>query len=185
MVSEIKSQVLSHSDAICCCRPHVLQKDEIERVMKRMKTLKQIPQSWQPEVLMRRSPSKTSPRKRRRHSGDRGVESDPCKTSPRSRPLLVRGGEDRVPKLERSRVHNDKVEKLRDYFENVRLTPVKKIATGIFVFVTILGHRMVGLHESAVHRDNVFPFQKYFSVSLIKNARTPEVRTPPLTPTLN
>lgn len=33
---------------------------------------------------------------------------------------------------DRSRVvQEDKVEKLRDYFENIRLTPVKKVAIGM------------------------------------------------------
>ncbi len=100
--------------------------------MDRMKSLKQIPHSWQPEVLMRQSPSKFSPRKRHLSGSGHRSEADARKKSPASRPLLARESEEgrRSRKLERSRFHEDRMEKLRDYFENVGLTPVKKIASG-------------------------------------------------------
>jgi len=102
-----------------------------------MKNLKQIPQSWQPEVLMRQSPSKVSPRKR--HLSGSQESDSRIKRSPGSRPLPA--SDTQSQKLDHSQVQEEKMEKLRDYFENVRLTPVKKIASGMYQHLVSLSRR--------------------------------------------
>ena len=96
--------------------------------MKRMKKLKLIPHSWQPEVLMSGTPA---PNVSPGPSPGHGSRGGPLGMSPSPRAVGWRRDTGEA-KMEQSRVvQEDKVEKLKDYFENIRLTPVKKVATGM------------------------------------------------------
>ena len=102
--------------------------------MERMKMLKLIPHSWQPEVLMSCTPNtKLSRGTNSWNSGRRNAGDSHC-MSQRLEAIAGRneGGE---TKLDRSRVvQDDKVVKLQEYFENIHLAPIKKVATGMYVF---------------------------------------------------
>lgn len=119
----------------------MFQKNEVDRIVQSMKVMKMIPHSWQPEALMSRSPvSKTSPGSHPQND-ERGMGSS-RRTSQSRR--AIEGKRDKVEsKLDRSHVvPDDKMEKLKDYFKNVRLTPVKKVATGKCLILIAVARRI-------------------------------------------
>lgn len=106
------------------------QSDEVEKLMKLMKELRLIPQCWQPSDFPNRSPmspsSRTSPRRPSgRRSLDKGVS--PGKG-------FGEGGTEKKRKRSPSEgtrvVTQQQMVKLRDYFSNITMSPVKQIHAG-------------------------------------------------------
>lgn len=108
-----------------------LQSVEVERLMQQMKALRLIPQCWQSSDFPNRSPispsSRTSPL---RPSGRRSLDK---RQSPGSMGFGSGGTEKRRKQSpsEGSRVVNrQQMTKLRDYFSNITMSPVKQVHTG-------------------------------------------------------